>query len=458
MENNTTKSRGSLKALFLIPSIIGVILFMIPVKNADGDWTVVVKIIADIISGAIGGFLPLLCVIILTVSAVMCLVALGKPKFIMDSPILKECFSCGPIWVVIRVLAAIFVWLTYLGVGSEGTGLVSLITSGDQGGFVLYDLLTTLVIIFVIAAILLPLLLDFGLLEFVGAKLTKVMRPLFKVPGRAAVDCITSWIGDGTLGVMLTCNQYEGGYYTAKEASIIATLFSAVSITFALVVLDQVGMVQYFGVYYLLICFVGIICALICPLLWPLHKKPETYVIEGKAAPETIPEGYKSSSEYGMDLALKRVSHFPGIGGFLQNGAKNACNMWFGILPTVMCIGTIALICANYTNIFQVLGTPFLPLLKLLQVPDASAAASTMIIGFTDMFTPSILIAGAGACDMTRFIVAVVSVTQVLYLSEVGGLILGSKLPLNIWELFVIFLERTIISLLIVCPIAHLLF
>ena len=54
VENNTTKSRGSLKALFLIPSIIGVILFMIPVKNADGDWTVVVKIIADIISGAIG--------------------------------------------------------------------------------------------------------------------------------------------------------------------------------------------------------------------------------------------------------------------------------------------------------------------------------------------------------------------------------------------------------------------
>ena len=58
---------------------------------------------------------------------------------------------------------------------------------------------------------------------------------------------------------------------------------------------------------------------------------------------------------------------------------------------------------------------------------------------------------------MAKFIVAVVSVTQVLYLSEVGGLILGSKLPLNIWELFVIFLERTIISLLIVCPIAHLL-
>ena len=59
---------------------------------------------------------------------------------------------------------------------------------------------------------------------------------------------------------------------------------------------------------------------------------------------------------------------------------------------------------------------------------------------------------------MTRFIVAVVSVTQLIYLSEVGGLILGSKLPVKLWELFVIFLERTIISLLIVCPLAHLIF
>ena len=59
---------------------------------------------------------------------------------------------------------------------------------------------------------------------------------------------------------------------------------------------------------------------------------------------------------------------------------------------------------------------------------------------------------------MTRFIVAVVSVTQVLFLDEVGGLILSSKLPINLFELFLIFLERTIISLAIVCPIAHLLF
>lgn len=446
-------------ARFLIPSIIGIILFMIPVKN-DGEWTIIVKIIADIIGGALGGVLPLLCVIIITISAVMSLIALGKPKFIMDSPILKDTFCTSPIWVAVRVLGAVFIWLTYLGVqaGDEDTGIIHMITEGGAGGFVLGDLLTVLVIIFIIAALLLPLLLDFGLLEFVGAMLTKVMRPLFRIPGRAAVDCITSWIGDGTLGVMLTCNQYENGYYSAREASVIATTFSAVSITFSIVVLAQVDLMQYFGVYYLMICLVGVACAIIVPRIPPLSMKKDTYVVEGRAMPETIPPQYKSSFEYGMDLALKKAGEFKGIGQFLENGIKNAAGMWFGVLPTVMAIGTLALLLANNTPIFEILGKPFMPLLQLLQVPEAAEASKTMIVGFTDMFTPSIIAAEGIASEMTRFIVASVSVTQLIYLSEVGGLILGSKLPVKLWELFVLFLERTIISLLIICPLAHLIF
>ena len=447
------------KATFLIPSILGVILFMIPVKF-DGSWTVVCKIIADMIAGVIGDFLPILCVIILTISALMALIAkLLKPRFITENALLKECFDCSWFWLVVRVLGAAFAWITYLELGAEqGAGLLYMISAGDQGAFILYDLLCTLVIIFAIAALLLPLLLDFGLLEFIGALCTKLMRPLFKVPGRAAVDCITSWIGDGTLGVMLTANQYEGGYYNAKEASIIATCFSAVSITFSLVVLDEVGLVQYFGVYYLLICAVGIVCAIICPYLWPLRKKSTAYLVEGNAMPETLPDGYTSSTKYGWDLAIKRAAAQKGVGPFLKSGLKNATSMWFGVLPTVMAIGTVALILANYTPIFDWLGIPFVPIFKLFQVPEAEVAASTMIVGFTDMFTPAIIVAGAGAPDITRFIVAVVSVTQVLYLSEVGGLILGSKIPVNLPEMFVIFLWRTLISIVVVCPVAHLIF
>ena len=444
------------KLLFIIPSAIGVLLFMIPIL-VNETWTIAVKLLADIINGAIGSFLPALCAAILTVSAVMAALALRKPKFIMDSPILKECFACSPVWALIRAAGCAFLWLTWLGVGADSGGPLSMI-SGKGQGVVAMDLISGLVIIFAIASFLLPLLLDFGLLEFIGALLTKFMRPIFMVPGRAAVDCITSWIGDGTLGVMLTCNQYEGGYYSAKEAAIISTTFSAVSITFSLVILNQVGLTQYFGVYYLIICLVGVLCAIICPRIPPLSQKKNDYLVEGKAMAETLPPEYANARQYGLALAMKRVSEHQGVGEFFASGLKNCLSMWFGVLPTVMCIGTAALILSNYTPIFQWLGVPFMPLLNLLGVPDAAAASSTLIIGFADMFTPSVIIAGSGAPDITRFIVAVISVTQVLFLDEVGGLILGSKLPINLPELFFIFLERTIISLLVVCPIAHLIF
>lgn len=179
MENK----KSGLMAKFLIPSIIGIILFMIPVKY-NGDWTVCVKILADIIGGALGGFLPILCVAIITVSAILSVISLAKPKFITEHPILNDTFSTSMIWVVIRVIGAVLVWVTYLGIdaGDGDTGILHMLTEGGAGGFVLSDLLTVLVIIFAIAALLLPLLLDFGLLEFVGALLTKVMRPLFKIP------------------------------------------------------------------------------------------------------------------------------------------------------------------------------------------------------------------------------------------------------------------------------------
>ena len=85
---------------------------------------------------------------------------------------------------------------------------------------------------------------------------------------------------------------------------------------------------------------------------------------------------------------------------------------------------------AEFTSIFTILGKPFEPILTVLRIPEAAEAAQTMIVGFADMFLPSILGAGIES-EMTRFVIAVVSVTQLIYMSEVGGLILGTKIPLK---------------------------
>jgi nucleoside recognition membrane protein YjiH len=143
------------------------------------------------------------------------------------------------------------------------------------------------------------------------------------------------------------------------------------------------------------------------------------------------------------------------VKGTFKEGMTNALDMVFAVLPVVMAVGTFALIIAEYTPIFQYLGMPFVPYLELLQVPEAAQAAQTIVVGFADMFIPSILAASSIESDVTRFIVAAMSVTQLIYMSEVGALLLGSKIPVNILELFTIFILRTLITLPVIALMAH---
>jgi nucleoside recognition membrane protein YjiH len=78
------------------------------------------------------------------------------------------------------------------------------------------------------------------------------------------------------------------------------------------------------------------------------------------------------------------------------------------------------------------------------------------VVGFADMFIPSIL-ASSIESDLTRFVIAALSVTQLIYMSEVGALLIGSKIPVNFFELFVIFILRTLVTLPIIALMGHLL-
>ena len=131
--------------------------------------------------------------------------------------------------------------------------------------------------------------------------------------------------------------------------------------------------------------------------------------------------------------------------------------MWLSVLPSIITFGTLALMLATFTPIFSWIGLPFRPILNILQVPEYQIASDTMLVGFADMFLPAMIAQGIQS-DMTRFIIATVSITQVLFMSETGAVILGSKIPVNLKDLFVIFIERTLISLPIVSLIAHLIF
>lgn len=456
MENSTSKSTqistnyvAILK--FVLLSSLGVFLFMVPLSK-DGQVIIPVATLSNTLRDILGGSLQYIVTAIILITAVTTIITKTlKPKFIVENEFLNSLFNVSTIWFIVRVFGGIFIVCTMFQIGPEA------IWSESTGGMVLNDLLPILFSVFLFAGLFLPLLLNFGLLEFVGSLLVKVMRPIFNLPGASAIDCIASWLGDGTIGVLLTSKQYVDGYYTEREACVIGTTFSLVSITFSLVVCDTVGLGHMFIPFYLVVTVAGLIAAVLIPKIPPLSKKKDLFYngIDNTTSSD-IPEGY-TPFKYGLKNALEKADKSTIVNDVVVKGSLNVIDMWFGVIPVVMAVGTFALIIAEYTPLFQILGTPFIPILKLLQIPEAAAASSTLIAGFADMLLPSIM-AGGIQSEMTRFIIAATSVTQLIYLSEVGALLLGSKIPINFKELFIIFLERTLLTLPIIAIIAHLIF
>ncbi|MEK5170695.1 MULTISPECIES: YjiH family protein [Staphylococcus] len=452
--NGYTKSeiiKGRIK--FITMSILGIILFLIPipvVQDGQKQTTLPVAFLANCLKDLLGNIMPILIVLIITISGVLTLLCSTIYKHKLNPQgLMYNAFNVKLGWLVLRVLSVVFVWLTYLKVGPK------MIYSEDTGGLVFYSLLPTLVAVFLFAALFLPLLMEYGLLELLGPVFRPVMRPLFTLPGRSTVDNLASFIGDGTVGVLITSRQYEEGYYSRREATVISTTFSVVSITFAIVIASTIKMQDQFFYFYITVIVSCLIAAMIMPRIWPLKNIPDEYAkdVSEDARTEQLPEG-KTALRHGYDMATEVGIKAPGFKKFFISGFKTVVDMWFVILPVVMSIGTIATIIANYTPIFEVIGKPFVPLLELLQIPEASHASQTILIGFADMFLPSILIEGVKS-DITRFVIGALSISQLIYLSEVGGVILGSKIPVSIGKLFMIFLIRTLITLPIIALLAH---
>ncbi len=337
------------------------ILFIIPISY-DGEITIPIAVLSKIVLAGLGSILPQLMGIIICITFICTMITkIFKPKAILENKFFNNLFNVSTIWVLARVLGFIFIISTFFKIGPEW------IWSENTGGLLLYDLLPILFSVFIFAGMLLPLLLDFGLLEFVGALLTKVMRPIFNLPGRSSIDCMASWLGDGTIGVLLTSKQYEEGYYSEREAAVIGTTFSAVSITFSLVVISQVKLAHMFVPFYLTVCLAGIIAAILIPRIPPLSRKPDTYLNGGESKnSEALPEGYTPFT-WGLEKAVAKADSNDDPFNFIRQGLQNVLDMLLGVTPVVMAMGTSALILAEYTPLFKWLGLPFIPLLNLIK-------------------------------------------------------------------------------------------
>ena len=296
-----------------------------------------------------------------------------------------------------------------------------------------------------------PLLTSFGLVEFVGVLIAPFMRKVFKVPGYAAVDAIASFLGDGTIGIVVTDQQYQKGYYTQREAVIIATSFSIVGISFAAVVADFLQFSSIFIIFYSTIAISTVVAGVIIARL-PLKKFKDEYYVPGKVEEKDI---------ISFSLALRKaaaVAEKAREVEIIVDSIKKVAVLYITFIPVIMFMGTAGLIVAEYTNIFSIISMPLIPFLQLLGFSKevAGSMAPSMIVGFSDMYLPSLLIESVKS-DMARFVIGTLSFAQLIFLSETGMILVASKIGFTFWDALKFFVLRTIITFPVIYGIARIL-
>ncbi|MEK4630225.1 MAG: YjiH family protein [Solibacillus sp.] len=324
----------------------------------------------------------------------------------------------------------------------------------DVGPFLLEKLIKPVGLVIPIGSIFLALLVCYGLLEFIGVFMQPVMKPVFKTPGRSAVDAVASFVGSYSVGLILTNRVFKEGKYTAREAAIIATGFSTVSATFMVVVAKTLDLMAYWNLFFWVTLVVTFVVTAITARIYPLNKIKDEYYEGSIPQPEKIIK--KDRLKVAWTEAVEATKANPSLAKNLYIHLKDGFIMAMGVIPSILSIGLLGMVLALYTPLFDWLAYIFAPFTYLLQIPDPMLTAKALSLSIAEMFLPAMIV--TESVLVTKFIVAVVSISAILFFSAVIPVILSTDIPLSIRQMIIIWFERVVLTLILVTPIAFILF
>lgn len=429
--------------LFYLMSFIGVFSFFITFPFNGNDTFLVNHVIAIVRVG----LAPVMKYIVLLL-AVISIVDLyvRRARFFRDG---ANIFMSGA-----KIVG--FIMLTMV-VFDFGPGFL---LADQVGPTVLFKILIPITVTVVIAALFLPFLLDYGLIDFFGVLARPVMRPVFKAPGISAVIAVSAFLGNFSIGHIAVDMLQKNGRLTLRESVLIGTGFCTVSVGFLIMLSSAFGLDQHWNFYFWSAFLITIVVTIFQARIWPTCAKPDR-CMEGCAP--NLEKEYKSD--------LWRNAYNEGI-TVAQNQASFIDREKLILKESILIVAAFAtgvnffaifgILINEYTSLIQYFAYIFYPILKLAQIPvyDLVTASQACAISFLD-FTLPMIVATQGGEEMalaTRYVMAVVPVSAIIFLSGFIPCIMSTSIRVSLFELIVIWFERIVLTILIAGIVAVLYF
>lgn len=434
-ENKVTTSNRLNAVKFFVYSFIGIVIFFVPI-NINNNSSILLDHFVTWLSGTSPILIKTFIMVIFIVGAI--------------SPFIKGTWKHSTVEIIFTLFKILGVFIGFLLIFNIGP---SWLLSEQTGAYVFNYLVIPVGVTVPVGGAVLALLVGYGLLEFVGVYAQKVMYPIWKTPGRSAVNALASFVASFAVGLLITNKEYKEGKFTKKQSVIIATGFSTVTVAFMIVIAKTLGLMNIWNLYFWSTLFVTAAVTACTVRIWPINKINNTYYDEPFIEEDTSKLKGKEKLLFAWKKAMETVDSSPNVIKNIWLNFKESLIMTANILPTILSIGLLCLLLAEYTIIFDYLAYVFYPLTWALQIPDSFLAAKGAAIGITEMFLPSLVVVETPL--ITKFIIAVTSVSTIIFFSASVPSILSTDIPIRIRDLVVIWFERTILSLLIATPIAY---
>jgi nucleoside recognition membrane protein YjiH len=219
------------------------------------------------------------------------------------------------------------------------------------------------------------------------------------------------------------------------------------------VVAKTLGLMEMWNIYFWTTLIVTFIVTAITVRIWPLKSMSNEYFNGLKGKQEEVVKGNRVQKAWEEAMAAAEKS--PSLWKNIYQNLKDGFIMTMSILPSIMSVGLLGLVLAEYTPLFDWLGYIFYPFTALLQLPEPMLAAKAVAISIAEMFLPALLVTEAAI--VTKFVIGVVSVSAIIFFSALVPCILSTEIPISITKMLVIWVERVVLTIIIVTPLAFLL-
>lgn len=426
----------SVKIKFYIYSILAIIIFFVSFQIGDSK---------QILIGHLGEFiqnllLPIMNVLIILFTLIGVIdVVKNFERHTRD--------TTSKIFAGVRVLGFIFSIMAVFKIAP------AILLDERIFPFVLERVAAPQVVYVPLTAAFLPFVLDSGLVEFVGILVRPIMRPLFKLPGRATIIAITAYFSNNAVGIIAVDKMYKEGKFTGRESALLATAFCTSAVSFMLIIAGISGIMPQWNLYFYGCFLILALMAMITMRIWPLNKitnkcyegqeYQEEERLESGLLKNAIIAGYEQAESVGsMPIRMKDA--------FL--GAVKAVSV---VITAGFTFATIGLLINYHTPIFEWIGYIFYPFAKLAGLgKDAMLVARGSVAQIVDPLTPVILGTTTDAF-VTKYVTAVLAIAGIIGFGQTIPVYVATDIPLKFWEILVIWLERIILIIILATLLAR---